>query len=300
MPKICYVPKRFTQDHLDLIAACNRIIIDYAGQGYSLTLRQLYYQLVTKNIIRNKVTEYKRLGGIVNDARLAGLVDWSAIEDRTRNLATSDHGWDNPADFITPHAYSKARWDDQPAYVEVWIEKEALAGVFSRVCGELRVPFFACRGYTSQSEMWGAGQRLREKASEGKEIILLHFGDHDPSGIDMTRDIVDRLGLFGADVKVDRLALNWNQIEEYAPPPNPAKESDSRFQAYLQRFGDESWELDALDPSTLSDLVRESVEQYIDRELWEGVEAEEEEGKALLVKVQERWEDVVDLLSEED
>lgn len=79
--------------------------------------------------------------------------------------------------------------------------------------------------------------------------VILHLGDHDPSGIDMTRDISDRLELFGADVEVKRIALNWDQIDEFTPPPNPAKLSDSRAGAYIAEYGDESWELDALEPT---------------------------------------------------
>src|SRR5262249_10346260 len=159
-----------------------------AAQGYNLTLRQLFYQFVSRDLIPNNVRSYKRLGSIINDARLAGLIDWSAIEDRTRNLHELPC-WRTPAGIIRSCAqqYRTDLWAKQENRVEVWIEKEALAGVFERVCDELRVPFFSCRGYTSQSEMWVAGHRLKRIIDAGQRPVILHFGDHDPSGMDMTR-----------------------------------------------------------------------------------------------------------------
>lgn len=294
MPKVAYVDKRFSADRLRMIEQANSIIRTYRAQGYQLTLRQLYYQFVSRDLLPNQQKEYKRLGSLVNDARLAGHIDWNAIEDRTRNLSALP-SWSSPGSIIRSAAgsYHLARWTDQPCYVEVWIEKEALAGVFERVCEKWDVPFFSCRGYTSQSEMWSAAQRLIARRHAGQEVHVLHFGDHDPSGIDMTRDITDRLELFGARLEVERLALNFDQIEEYDPPPNPAKDTDSRFVGYLDRFGDESWELDALEPSVLSRLVEEKVEKLIDRDRWDAVEAREEEETELLTKASERWRDVV-------
>src|SRR5262249_46150196 len=197
MPKISYVPKKFSAATQKVIDQANEIIGQYAAQGYSLTLRQLYYQFVSRDLIPNNMKSYKRLGNIINDARLAGLIDWDAIEDRTRNLHELP-SWTSPESIIQACA-SQFRIDKgakQPCRVEVWIEKEALAGVFQRVCDELQVPFFSCRGYTSQSEMWVAGMRLKRILRAKQKPVILHFGDHDPSGIDMTRDIVDRLQMF--------------------------------------------------------------------------------------------------------
>jgi hypothetical protein len=174
----------------------------------------------------------------------------------------------------------------------VWIEKEALAGVFERVCDELRVPFFACRGYTSQSEMWAAAQRLRRHSKGGQTPIIFHFGDHDPSGIDMTRDIIDRLRLFMGGLKVERLALNMDQVDEYQPPPNPAKVTDSRADAYIARFGGESWELDALDPNALATLVRNALNGIRDETLWEESGQGEAEARRQLQAAAERWDDI--------
>lgn len=297
MPKIRYIERTFNPKTLATIQQANEIIIAYQAQGYQLTLRQLYYQFVARDLIPNKQKEYKRLGSVINDGRLAGLIDWNAIEDRTRNLETQSH-WGSPGGIIHAAAdsYKLDRWEEQEHYVEVWFEKEALAGVFERVCETWDLPYFACRGYPSQSEVWGAAQRLGKQKRRGKEVVVLHFGDHDPSGIDMTRDIVDRLYLFDARLDVRRLALNMDQIEEYDPPPNPAKESDSRFVGYLDIYGDESWELDALEPSVLAGLVEEAVEGLIDQEVWNEVEEKEERDVELLARAADRWDEVAEFL----
>src|SRR5262249_27555151 len=237
---------------------------------------------------------YKRLGSIINDARLAGLIDWNTIEDRTRNLHALP-SWSDPQSIVSACAdqFRIDKWVDQPKRIEVWIEKEALAGVFERVCDELQVPFFSCRGYTSQSEMWAAGQRLKRIARNGQEPIILHFGDHDPSGIDMTRDIIDRLAMFiGDDIELHRLALNMEQVEEYQPPPNPAKITDSRAASYISVYGNESWELDALEPDVLAGLVRGFVTEHRNDDLWEAALDEENEHKRLLGEIAERWEGI--------
>jgi len=291
--KISYVPKKFNASSLKLIAQANTIIAEYQRQGYMLTLRQLYYQFVSRDIIANKVTEYKRLGSIINDARLAGQIDWDAIEDRTRNLKALAT-WDNPASIIEVAArqFKRDLWATQPRRIEVWIEKEALAGVFERVCQEMRTPFFACRGYVSQSEMHVAAKRLEDYAYHGQSPLILHFGDHDPSGIDMSRDIESRLRMFSSEpIEVQRLALNMDQVQKYQPPPNPAKETDSRFAEYLRTYGDESWELDALDPSQLSALVTEAVQSYIDDDAWEEAEALEERQRQKLTTLSANYED---------
>lgn len=272
MPRIQYQNFAFKEPTLVMIAKANEIIADYQRQGYQLTLRQLYYQFVSRDLIANKQSEYDRLGGVINDARLAGLIDWEAIVDLTRELTRNSH-WDSPRDIMRACAkqYQVDKWDSQPCHVEVWIEKDALSGVIEPTCKTLDVPFFSCRGYTSQSAMWEAGQRLKEKREQGKqELIIIHLGDHDPSGIDMTRDIGDRLALFSeGEVTINRVALNFDQVQRYKPPPNPAKVTDSRARAYMAKHGRESWELDALEPRVLTALVQEAVGKYMDRAAFE-------------------------------
>jgi len=287
-----YVDKSFRGKSLEIIEQANAIIQEYEAQGYNLTLRQLYYQFVSRDLIDNKQTEYKRLGSVINDGRLAGLIDWLAIEDRTRNLQSLTH-WSSPADIIESCAsqFRYDLWADQPWHIEVWVEKEALAGVFARVCNEWDVSYFACRGYVSQSEMWRAGRRLlRKERNAGKETRIIHFGDHDPSGMDMTRDIRDRLSLFGSNVDVTRVALNIDQVEQYGPPPNPAKLTDSRSTGYCAEYGNESWELDALEPRVLAGLVDDEIESVLDTDAWEYSKERQQEARDRLQELADTWD----------
>jgi len=290
MPTIRYVERKFSPRSLEWIARANTIIAEYIAQRYKLTLRQLYYQFVSREFIPNTIQSYKNLGGVVSDARLAGMIDWDAIEDRTRNLRSLNF-CGNPQELLSACAeqYRTDRWEGQPHYCEVWVEKEALIGVLEGVCNELRIPYFACRGYVSQSEIWSAAQRLITIESDARETHVMHLGDHDPSGIDMSRDSADRLRLFGPGVSVERIALNMDQIQEYGPPPNPAKLTDARYAGYKARFGDESWELDALEPAVTVALIREAVEKLIDPTPWEQAKKKEARGQRQLAEIAGRW-----------
>lgn len=271
---------------LAVIEQANVIIAEYQRQGFTLTLRQLYYQFVSRDLIPNLQTEYKKLGATLSKARLAGLVDWSAIEDRTRNLKGGDGGYDSPEAFFNEVMgyYYEPMWTNQPRHIEVWIEKDALLGVIEPVCDRWRLPYFACRGSVSQSEMYTAGKRLADMRDLGREPLVLHLGDHDPSGVHMTEDNTKRLSLFSnpdpendwtdahlehEGIEVRRLALNMDQIRRYNPPPNPAKESDARYDAYVRDYGTtQSWELDALEPRVIDRLIEDEVRGEIDMDAW--------------------------------
>jgi hypothetical protein len=325
-PLIAYESKRFSAATLDVIDAANAILAEYEAAGFDLTLRQLYYQFVARGLIPNVDREYDKLGRIVNDGRLAGMIDWDHIVDRTRHLRSQPF-WHDPSSIIRSAAasYRIDKWADQGVRLEVWIEKDALLGVIEGVCVELAIPFFSCRGYTSQSEMWGASQRLMNYIEDGKDVRILHLGDHDPSGIDMTRDIENRLRLFlasdhyrlgldsgqgwfdGMDeqesaeaaldwveerFRVDRLALNWEQIEEYKPPPNPAKVTDSRAKGYIAEYGSQSWELDALEPTVLANLIRDAAVDYRVQSRWDEAVEREEKERERLANVSSRWREI--------
>lgn len=302
MSYICYVEKSFRGEALEIIETANRIIQSYQAQGYELTLRQLYYQFVARDLIPNTEKSYKRIGSIISDARMAGLISWKAITDRTRNLQGNSH-WSNPSDIIRAAAssFKLDLWETQPYRVECWVEKDALIGVVGRICQQWDVPYFACRGYTSQSEMWAAGQRLKRYYDAGQTPYILHLGDHDPSGIDMSRDVVERLELFmGDDIDFQRLALNYAQIETYNPPPNPAKTTDSRAGSYISQFGNESWELDALEPSIISSLIETAVTAVVDNEKWEQRKQLQEDYRDLLKTTSNRWPQVQSYLQHEN
>jgi hypothetical protein len=303
MPKIAYTQKKFNQNHLRIIENANIIINEYAAQGYDLTLRQLYYQFVARDLLQNKQQNYKLLGTVVSDARRAGLIDWSRIVDRTRYLRDVT-SWGSPEQIVAACAdqFNVDFWANQDYRVEVWIEKDALIGVLEVACRQWRVPYFSCRGYCSDSESWAAAQRMDRYGREGKTPIVIHLGDHDPSGIDMTRDITDRVNLFARSasaIEVKRIALNMDQIEQYNPPPNPAKETDSRFAGYQERFGDESWELDALDPTTIGNLIAAEMRAIIDPAAWAASERERDAGREHLKAVSDNWDEVIQHLEEQ-
>ena len=281
----------FRTKSMSLINEANNIIEEYANDGLVLTLRQLYYQFVARDILPNKQSSYDNLGRTISDGRLAGLIDWSAIEDRTRFLRGRAN-WLSPAQMIRARirTYSIDMWENQNTRVEVWIEKDALVGVIEKVCHDNDVNYFACRGYVSQSELYNAGKRIEQYRDEGHDTVVIHLGDHDPSGMDMTRDNEERLCMFSnGPVEVLRIALNLDQIEKYNPPPNPAKMSDSRAPAYVAEHGYSSWELDALEPRVLQKLIQVTIDNYKDRQLWE-------ERKEILLTHKDQLHNVIETL----
>jgi hypothetical protein len=273
-----FVDHNFNAASLKLIETANGILKEYEAQGYQLSLRQLYYQLVSRDYIENSIKSYKRTGDLISNARLAGLLDWRMIEDRGRTTVTNSH-WTSPAQIVRSAARSfrTDHWVGQSCYVEVMVEKDALSGILEPVCRELDIRFTANKGYSSSSAMYEASKRILSAARDNKEVHLFYLGDHDPSGIDMTRDIKDRLALFTNNLYIEtvRLALNYDQVEQWNPPENPAKESDSRYKVYLDKFGESSWELDAVEPATLASLVEDAVRELIDQDVWDEVEADE-------------------------
>lgn len=300
MPKILYTEKKFSASSLMMITHANKIIEDYQDQGLTLSLRQLYYRFVASGLIPNSQKEYKKLGAIINDGRMAGLIDWEAIEDRGRNLNTIS-AWSDPAAIIESAAqgYAIDLWKGQAYRVEVFVEKQALEPVIENASEPLACPSYACKGYVSQSEMWRAANRFKGYLRSGQKPVIIHLGDHDPSGVDMTRDIRERLSIFGVDVEVNRIALNMDQVREYDPPPNPAKTTDTRSASYISEFGVESWELDALEPATLHTLIQNSIKGYMDLELFEERTQQMENERKQLTQVSEEWENIVQRLEED-
>jgi len=266
----------FSRESLKIIDTANGILAEYQAQGYVLSLRQLYYQLVARDYIENTVRSYKRIGDIVSNGRLAGLIDWSMIEDRGRE-AIIPSAWSSPAEIVQAAAkqFRLDRWKGQENYVEVMVEKDALSGILEPICNKWHVRLTANKGYSSSSALYEAGDRimraLRSTTSTAVLCHVIYLGDHDPSGIDMTRDIAERLQMFArlddesADLlQVHRVALNMPQVSEWKPPENPAKITDSRFDAYERKFGDKSWELDAVKPDTLAQLVEDEISSLVD------------------------------------
>jgi len=300
MPRIEYIQKNLRASTLDLIDKANQIIRTYQAQGYSLTLRQLYYQFVSKNWIPNKQREYNRLGKAVSTGRLCGLIDWNAINDNLRELESNSH-WGSPGEIIEAVAnqYSIDMWQNQKYRPEVWIEKDALSSIVRRACEPLDVPYLVCRGYASQTAVWKAGMRMETFIMDGQTPVVFHFGDHDPSGIDMTRDNRDRLQLFtGGGFDFKRIALNMNQVQKHNPPPNPVKQTDSRGTGYEIKYGKTCWELDALDPATLEALIKKCINSVRDKKKWKDMVQKEADEKKQLQAVSDNWDSVVEHLED--
>lgn len=274
--KQAYINKRFNAATLALVDKMNDIVDEYQGQGFVLTVRQLYYQLVARGISPNTLNDYKRIAATINDAKLAGLMDWDAIEDRTREFVSRTR-WDSGAQILraASESFHMDMWRNQDHRAFVIVEKEALVGVLDRVCKRYDMPLLAARGYPSGSVLREfAIEQIRPALREGQDVVVFHLGDHDPSGIDMTRDLRERLSLFtGRNVELQRLALNMDQVEEQQPPENPAKVTDSRFEGYAAQYGESSWELDALSPTYLAELIDNAVDPFIDRDRWDETEA---------------------------
>lgn len=299
MSKQAYIDRsNFRAETLALIGTVNAIIDEYIAAGYRLTVRQLYYQCVARGIIENTMKSYKRMASIVNDGRLAGLIDWDVIEDRTRDFVKRSR-WESGSQILEAvgKQFHKDMWHGQESRVFVIVEKEALAGVLSRVSHRFDVPLLAARGYPSSTVLreFCIEDIIPAVCDSDQRITILHLGDHDPSGIDMTRDLTERVALFcettSDNVELERIALNWPQIEEHKPPPNPAKMTDSRYDGYVRLYGDESWELDALPPDYLDRLVTEHVQRHIDDDRWTETNAEIERVKRKIVKLAATFKD---------
>lgn len=275
----CYVRRNFRQDALETIGRIVQLTEEYGERGFVLTVRQIHYQFVARGWAPNTAQTYSRLQGLISDGRLAGLVSWAAIEDRNRSLmGYQTHASPGAAIRSALADYKIDMWANQEWRPEVWVEKAALESVVGQIASRLRVDYYACRGYNSQSEQWRAGRRMAEYVRRGQRPIVFHLGDHDPSGLDMTRDNRDRLSLFaGVPVLVQRLALNMDQVEQYSPPPNYAKPTDSRYEAYQEQYGQSSWELDALDPEIIQRLVQDAVERVRDPVRWDAMLQQEAE-----------------------
>lgn len=294
--KELFIPRKFSAENQAMITTINQILEEYRAQGYRLSLRQLYYQLVARDYIPNSQKSYKNTGALVSNARLAGLIDWDMIEDRGRETVSVSH-WTSPAQILRAVAnqYRIDKWANQPYHIEVMVEKDALSGVLEPVCRRLDIPITANKGYSSSSTMYEIGGRLYHKhIHQRKKVCIIYLGDHDPSGIDMTRDVNERLTLFAGGyhdaVEVVRLALNYDQVQRWNPPPNPAKESDSRIESYRAQFGNTSWELDAIEPVTLAGLVESAVLERRDEDRWIELVDREADERAALTAMADQWD----------
>ncbi len=282
----------FRADTREKIDRANAIISEYGGQ--KLTARQIYYQFVSRDWLANTVKNYKMLTSVLTDGRYNGDIDWDAIEDRGRE-PDSPGDWKHINNILDAavHSFKLPRWRNQEYYVEVWVEKMALAGVLAPITHKHHVTLMVNKGYSSASAMYESAQRMMSEINaadddeadklldlygrDTKIPVVLYLGDHDPSGKDMVRDIEARLTEFGVpDLEVCSVALTTAQVKKHKPPPNPAKLTDSRAKAYIAEFGPHSWELDALPPRELNQIVEDAIAERKDQALFDAVIQEEE------------------------
>lgn len=280
MTKICYREKlHLSQKNIERLEEINVIIEEYGAQGYKLTLRQLYYQLVSRDIIPNKQSEYAKLSHLLKNGRMGGVVDFDAIEDRIR-VPKRPYWVSGVSNAIedTIRQYWLDRQEGQDVYIECWSEKDALSNILYRVSSHYHIYLVINRGYSSCTAMHDAHKRFENHDNN----VILYLGDHDPSGLDMVRDIQDRLDEFGSSVEVIPIALTTAQIRQYNPPPNWAKITDPRAKWYIQEHGNTSWEVDALEPNVLHKLLQQHIEYRIDMNHFREVIEQENEDKATL------------------
>jgi len=274
--KIQYREIRLSPANKIRLDVINQIVMNYQAQGYKLTLRQLYYQLVSRDVIPNNVKEYAKLSTLLKEGRMAGIVDWEAIEDRLRQ-PDKPASWESPAEIIDAciSQYRCDRMKGQPLYIEVWVEKDALSGVLKRVTEKYGINIVVNRGYSSATAMHDAHRRfVRHLATTDNQTCkVIYIGDFDPSGQDMIRDISERINEFRGvyDFEIIPIALTWDQIEQFDPPPNPAKITDPRAKEYIAKHGPTSWEVDALPPEALHRILENIILENINTDTYDEV-----------------------------
>lgn len=342
---------RLSKQNKERLHVINSIVEDYQAQGYRLTLRQLYYQLVSRDIVPNKASEYGKLSNLLKEGRMSGQVDWDAIEDRLRK-PSSPSSWESPKDIMKSaiSSFALPRLAGQANYIETWVEKDALSGVLKRVTEPYHVPIMVNRGYSSVSAMYDAYLRFSSALLTGQKVTILYLGDFDPSGMDMIRDVKDRILEFILNdselmevaekmvgfgeshpteeqdalhtemydtykyderalpfiqltteddykyvntakaylyscFEVIPIALTRDQINQYDPPPNPAKTTDPRSGKFISEEGDTSWEVDALKPEVLANILESHILDLLDLEKYKAVVAQEKAHKAKLTSM---------------
>lgn len=246
------------QKTLDLIEAAKQIL----SSQNPMTLRQTYYQLVSRHIIDNNKNEYQKLSNALVWARQKNIIPWNWIEDRTRQPRQVNM-WADLSDFFesVKSSYRKDVWDKQENYVVVWVEKDALSGIFQRITEKYGVTLIVGRGYNS----WSIKKELAELFNYyEKEPVVLYFGDFDPSGEDIFRDLEDSFEFFKISLrKIEKVSLTKEDIVKYNLPPDFAKKTDTRAKRFIAKNGDIAVELDALPLKVLQEKIKTSIEAHM-------------------------------------
>jgi hypothetical protein len=277
------IVKRRTKKDMQAIREALYAILE---EDHPMTVRQVFYRAVSAKVVDKSEKEYKgTVGRLLLDMRVKGEIPFHWIADNTRWMRkpTTYSGLD-AAVRNSAESYRRALWDDQDVYVEVWTEKDALAGVLLEETAEWDVPLMVSRGFASVTYLYEAAGSIK---AECKPAHLYYFGDWDPSGVLIDPSIERRLHEFAPDAEIyfERVAVRVEQIEEYGLETRPTKRGDN---SHARNFEGDSVEVDAIPPQELRRLVRECIEQHIDRRQLELTKQVEEEEKATLEKFARR------------
>lgn len=290
MAKICFRSTHYHEGTMIKLRQIDGIILEYQEEGYKLTVRQLFYQMVGRGLIDNNQSEYRKISSLVVSARMGGLIDFDAIEDRVR-VPRIPYWYTDPKDGISDliKSYRLNRQIGQSWYTEVWSEKDALSGLLYDVTKEYHVRLVINRGYSSCSAMYQAFERFSNAISREQKCRIIYLGDHDPSGKDMIRDIIERMEEFGISdqMEVIPVALTLGQINAFNPPPYFAKIKDPRAKGYIKEYGNVAWEVDALSPKTLKNVLEEAILEKMDMDLYNLMRESEAEDIDELTKILE-------------
>lgn len=263
---------------LEMLETASQVLQDH----HPMTVRQVYYQLVSRQVIKNSRSKYQAVSNLLRDARKDGTIPWEWIEDRLRR-PRSVSMWDDLSDFAETarEAYRRDVWATQYDYLEVWLEKDALSGIFEDVLSVYGVTLNVGRGFDGWDSIRNAAKRYIERGG----ATVLYFGDFDPSGEDMVRSLRERLGFFGEAPTVIKCALTMADIDRYHLPPDFAKKTDSRSKKFIAKHGDVSVELDALPATVLRDRLVTEIESRMDLDELEKVREKEADERAQLVEL---------------
>ncbi len=252
---------------------------DILQEYHPMTLRQVYYQLVSGQVIENSRSAYQGVSNALVDARLEGSIPWEWLEDRLRRPSIYG-GYRDPAHFalVMKYRYYRDIWPTQPRRFEAWLEKDALSGIFTNVCSRYNVTLNVGRGYDG----WDSIHNAAERYGTGENWTILYYGDFDPSGDDMVRSLRERLGQLRSFPTIIKIALSMDDVTRYELPPNKTKPTDTRRGAFIEKHGDVAVELDALRPAVLEESLRTEIEKLMDMSAFRATEEQEKKDRELI------------------
>ncbi len=264
------------QEMTDRRAAIVDLILDVAPA----TVRQIYYQATVHGIDEKTDAGYEKVMAELKFLREEGEIDWDDIVDHTRSITRwARYSTVEEALRETARTYRRKLWEDSDTYIQIWLEKDALAGLLEDMVYAFDVPLCVARGYPSLSQLHDAAMEL--DANQDRLCWVYHLGDYDPSGQDAARHIEETLCRFAPETEIifQRLAVTPEQIAEWNLPTRPNKPTDMRTKNFA---GAASVELDAINPNEFRALVHSAIDQHIDQRKLKVLLAAEESERLLL------------------